>query len=323
MSHEHYAYDGVYMNVNTLKTDHELEVEEQKRKEASLFKGREINKKLVLANLLRTRPATKLEREYRLLYSLDDLKSNKSIRNLFAEDLLDHGIYNILSNYAGEEAIDFGLVLAATSRNGIIEITLSNLRSLKVNSDSVELKLKLKHFVKKQYNSKETAYERVNRVQRLIHELLKSNGLSIYLDGEDKNTIRELLSLYRIHFMYFDFITYGFEKVLNEHFIYKEMRSVNEKMIESHIYYNFVDLNYAYVENWRRNHFKSLLDYFSYNRSISNLLSIDTRLTKDDFIEQCFHAIDGTVLSRGLTSYYETENEEQESAFIHLVNNIS
>ena len=325
MSAQHYAYDGMYINVDKIETDYEYQAKLEKSIRRKV-KERRCN---YFFEHINGRFETYLERAIRFQFKLENSLSNQEVRNIFINELLMRNIDSIWTEYSEKNFLESYYKFISISTNGMVELIIDFMDSSEIEFRDDFFYNELPNLFVSLYSSHETTYERVNRLQKLIHnEMLVSNG-STALRPSKRRKMRRLLSVARFHLMYVDLNKNGIEKIINEYRLYSGMRFENEKEIEKNLFYNYKPWieseSKVYVENWRKKHFRTLIDYLPKDINFTKkIVGLDLSLGKSRYIEQCYDIAfnfgqDFNSAHAGLAA---PKKQIQESAFMYLINKL-
>jgi len=265
---EHYGFDGMYCNLDTLKSDAEEEAEEQTKVEAQK-QAEETKKKL----------------EKRFLASLLTFESNLSIRNHLVKKILINGEKKMIRNYTKREKLPQKYSLVAEQNNGL-EILIKNfLKQIARIELNEKVRTEVQHLIHKIYENKEnhTAYQRVALVRSYIYKAVENKYGSGMGYGLPVHPTKCILSASRLHLNLFDIRKNNLDYlksqiILNDSYYNIEM---NTPLLSIH-----KDPNKKKTPHWKAQHMRTLL-YFSNDSStgvINSILDIDVNLDKDKYL---------------------------------------
>jgi hypothetical protein len=213
-----------------------------------------------------------------LIKNLSIIKKRSKTNEIFLDNIFKAAIKcNLVSQvrtYCIFEKLPFEYEKAALQTNILPEIIITALNELEVELQSNDI-ASIEQLSKEIYKNenREIEYDRVGKVQKFIHEIIENKHGIDKLLKTDKEKMRRILSLCRIHLTVQDVKDQTIAEFCDNLEKITERRKSKSKIPVNYL----AKFNKKYIYNWNQRHLKTIT-FYSSNNSLNlfqKLLEID------------------------------------------------
>ncbi len=262
MSYDSYMSDGVYGRWWDFKTDEDIFFEKKERENEEILKSQSEIKKL--------------EENIFILNAFNaEHFSCADLKNVFFKRISRYGMQYASKRYCYLEKLPKDYASLALKKCRISDILRINIGDFKLDVNEVnDFERRIKNISK----CSECAYDRVTKIQRIIHEeCIRKNGENSHLELP-RESMRMVLSYSRLYLLICDAESYE----LNDFQMAIETNSAL-KSVDAVVPLYLYESNRKFIPNWSARSRNTIYFYFRARdrKFVRNLLNFDDSLSKD------------------------------------------